>query len=122
MRARDSSAKMSDIPAGQPPVGPPAAAPATAAAPVGGDGDDAEEKRIFELAINTAQSEPDVRVFRGLQTLNIRRLEHKLCDIATRTWLDGRVHPRDDERLTRVLHDYSETFCTYFLACPHPLV
>ncbi len=65
------------------------------------------EQRLFRYTINASKHEPRFLIFRGLQALNINRLQSDLAKYKNTIWKNEAIS--DSESLTQLLHDYSKT-------------
>ncbi|EHK19518.1 uncharacterized protein TRIVIDRAFT_193440 [Trichoderma virens Gv29-8] len=71
------------------------------------------EQRLFQYTFSTGAEEPHFIMFRGLQRLNIIRLQIELAQIK-RIASETKQLPRDkSEELTKLLHDYTNVIRDY---------
>jgi hypothetical protein len=65
------------------------------------------EQRLLQYTINAGQHEPRFLIFRGLQTLNIIRLQNELAKCKNTMWANRSASRDETGRLTALLHEYS---------------
>lgn len=65
-------------------------------------------QRLWQYTVNTGRREPRFLIFRGLQALNIVRLQNELASCKNTIWDNKSAEKEATERLTGLLHDYSE--------------
>lgn len=73
-----------------------------------GDIDDSMgyEERLFHYTMASRDDELHFLEFRGLQRLNIFRLQNKLAHLKGKCWQDSRVSEADGKDLEETLHAY----------------
>ncbi|KAK8045525.1 hypothetical protein PG993_005549 [Apiospora rasikravindrae] len=71
------------------------------------------EQRLLQHTINTGRLEPHFMTFRGLQRLNIIRLQNDIAQIKRSAWDDKQITRAQSEELTKLLHDYTNAIKDY---------
>ncbi|KAK8131659.1 hypothetical protein PG984_008097 [Apiospora sp. TS-2023a] len=70
-------------------------------------------QRLFQHTANTGNLEPHFMTFRGLQRLNIIRLQNDIAQIKRSTSDEKQISREQSEELTKLLHDYTNAIKDY---------
>lgn len=70
------------------------------------------EQRLFQYTLDAGTEEPHFIMFRGLQRLNILRLQIEIAQLKKIAWETKQLPESKSEDLTRLLHDYSKDLTT----------
>lgn len=72
-------------------------------------GDMPHGQRLFYHVTNTGSEEPHFLTFRGLNRLNILRLQNELAQLKSMTWEEKALPAKEYEHLTTLLHQYGNS-------------
>ncbi|KAK4986806.1 hypothetical protein LTR66_007768 [Elasticomyces elasticus] len=80
----------------------------------GAIGDDMSyERRLFQYTINSGQTKPHFLIFRGLQRLNMIRLQNDLAICKRAIWEKQEAPESETIKLTYLLHNYADAIRDY---------